>query len=233
MGRTLALAAALLASGTAGAVTQFAKDGTASLTFGPAGWATLSGVWGAQWSLSGTPLTDGRPGGVLHYDSIGVEGTPIWCDISCTALQLSFTDDLEITSSIDASLRYVLGDLVLDIPGRTLSATLLQGPTGEPGQRFVVFSGATLTGSTEFFDWVGRPPVGLAFSVDGLKLGADFAQAVGAGLGLPSEVVDWSRTVSLGRLNVPAIPEPSTYALMGLGLLAAAGVARARPARRT
>lgn len=106
-------------------------------------------------------------------------------------------------------------DLSFDLTSKTLS-----GKTG--GSTIALFTASSVTGkvtgslSTGSFD----------YTASGLKLTDAAASKIGSALGVSSTLLG---KVSFGSLRLTgAIPEPSTYALIGMGLAGAAFVARRR-----
>ncbi|TAL21053.1 MAG: PEP-CTERM sorting domain-containing protein [Aquabacterium sp.] len=236
-----AVVAASAASAAPGDPVTFA-GGTGTLAFGVTGVSGLATAGVAVAALPGatsvitTPSTNGgRPvvtQAVTGFTLAGGDTTPNVGDQIAT-LQLAGSGIKLVSVDEEGN---VLGDVAtltdfyFQVSDKTLYGTVtIDGTSTTQG----IYVGTTLTGSTLV------PEVGsVTNTVTGLKLSSSFAQAVGAKLNLDQGVIDFVKTLNFGTLTsvatvaaAPAVPEPSTYALMGLGLAGATFVARRRAAK--
>lgn len=237
-----AVVAASAASAAPGDPVTFA-GGTGTLAFGVTGVSGLATAGVAVAALPGTtsvittPSTNGgRPvvtQAVTGFTLAGGDTTANVGDQIAT-LQLAGSGIKLVSVDEDGN---VLGDVAtltdfyFQVSDKTLYGTVtIDGTSTTQG----IYVGTTLTGATTV------PEVGTTATntVTGLKLSGSFAQAIGAKLGLDQGVIDFVKTLNFGTLTstatvaaAPAVPEPSTYALMGLGLAGATFVARRRAAK--
>lgn len=117
-----------------------------------------------------------------------------------------------------------LSDFAYSAATRELNFTVDFGAGSPLSGAFVATSQAT---TVPFVD--GAAPTG-SFLASSLKLTSATASTIVSGLGLPAFYSGILASVDFGNVevNVSAVPEPSTYALIGLGLAGAAVAARRR-----
>lgn len=235
-----AIAAASVASAAAGDTFSL-TGGTGTITFGAQGLSGLgvvgvnviplagSATTGASPTLS-QPLTALTAGGSTV--SVGGAGANI-AGAAVTTLTFG-TAGVQLVKATGGANVAKLTNFSFDVASKTLFGDVVIG-TASSATRYALYVGTDISGSTDIPSALGTQTV--TNLVTGLKLGGAFADAIGAYLLLPQAVVDYTKTLDFGQLeskitgtNVAAVPEPSTYALMGLGLAGAAFVARRRKA---
>lgn len=125
-------------------------------------------------------------------------------------------------------------------PSVTLNVTALSFDTATKGMNAILavngvqaYSGLFLQGTTYSVTEAFNAASGTGFIQTGdLKLTSASATALLSALGQPTYLAAFITPVSFGTLTVdvtaPAVPEPSTYALMGMGLVGMGLVARKR-----
>lgn len=149
-----------------------------------------------------TPLTYTMP-----ITKVTVAGSGL-SSVSFAGAGLEF-DKIFSTKSITFS------DLSLDITGKSVLGKV-------NGTSQVLFTSTGVTGSVTG----GTTNGSFSYTASGLKLSTAAATAIGTALGVSATSLG---KIGFGSLTVSGvIPEPSTYALIGLGLAAAGAVARRR-----
>lgn len=235
-----AVVAASAASAAPGDPVTFA-GGTGTLAFGVTGVSGLATAGVSIAALPGatsvitTPASNGgRPVVTQAVTGFTLAGGDTTANVGDQIATLQLAGSGIKLISVDEEGN-VLGDVAtltdfyFQVSDKTLYGTVtIDGVATTQG----IYVGTTLTGATTV------PEVGTTATntVTGLKLSASFAQAVGVKLGLDQGVIDFVKTLNFGTLTstatvAPAVPEPSTYALMGLGLAGATFVARRRAAK--
>lgn len=126
----------------------------------------------------------------------------------------------------------------VDLTTKTLFADV-SGANGLASSNIAFFNYTSLSGSTTMPTLLAGQSATINTTLSGLTLTAAGKQALVTGLGLRGiGLTTLNNLTDFGTLEssitvtgVAAVPEPSTYALMGLGLAGAAFIARRRNAR--
>lgn len=198
----------------------------------PATVATTVSSTGKYTSISAaapvTSLSGNFDGSTFGVTSVGTAGG---------ALQTAEEDFFTTTGGSMA-----ITNLRVDLTSKRVFATMVGGNGVGTINNLYLWNYTTLTGPTSFSAMAGTQS--LDSTVSGLTITADafalFSQALGlteAGDAALSKVTDFGQivstvTVKMAAANVtPPIPEPSTYALMGLGLAGIGLAARRRRAK--
>lgn len=170
--------------------------------------------------------------------------------------QVSFTGDLAVTApflrGVSTGGSVTISDLAVDFDLRRVSA-MVSGDNDLTTGRVDLFTwfepetqSVTVTPYNRFLCCEGTPPnaerASFSYLISDLRLTLDGQDALAQGLGLTTEdrgflqvfrepfgslAVNVTLEGELGQFTTP-VPEPSTWALTGMGLLVLAGVARRR-----
>lgn len=158
-------------------------------------------------------------GGLLSPTSFNLPITKITTNATGLSSVAFGTSGLEFEKSfLIFSKDIAFSDLSFDFATKTLS-----GKNG--GSSIALFTAGTVTGGLTSTG----PNASFSYSANNLYLTSAAASKIGSALGVNSYVLG---KVNFGSLKITgAIPEPSTYALIGMGLAGAAFVARRRRAQ--
>ncbi len=171
-----------------------------------------------------------KPGSASVYSSPWMSqfGTAITTDAGNTAItSMDFGGSGWMLKS--ASLQITYSNISVDIDGKTIYATVTDGLGSD---RLALFNAASVIAPATI-------PTGLALgesaeidtSMSGLTLTTAAATRIGTVANAPN-IVGFLQSIDFGTFdinaNVTAVPEPSTYAMAGLGLLAIGAIARRR-----
>lgn len=167
-------------------------------------------------------------GGSYQSLSVSAPGTSIVLDtISREVLGVGTVGGATLTATAIAGVSsggsLTISDLRFDVPSMTVFATLIGGNGVGTVNNFALWTAASLTGTTTVAGagTYTNNITGLKISSEGFSL---FSQALGlqflgtAALGAVSDYGSITSTINAVTVT-PSIPEPSTYALMGLGLV--------------
>lgn len=243
------IAAASAASAAAGD-TLTLTSGTGLLTFSTAGVGALGTVGVNVAALPGSGTTGSVAAGFSQSLTLLTSGSTTLTPGSsaniagASVTSLTFgTGGVQLLDTFDGSNVASLTNFSFDVASKTLFSDVKIG-AATTSTRYALYTATTLDGPTTIPTDLGTATVtnqvGYAAGRNNfnLKLGNDFADAIGAYLGLDAGVIAFTKTVNFGTLDssltgtiTAAVPEPSTYALMGLGLAGAAFVARRRAAK--
>ena len=175
------------------------------------------------------------------YTSLAVsaEGTSLTIDTATRdVIGLTTTGGATLTATaingVSSGGFLTISDIAFNVPTKTVFATVIGGNGVGTVSNVALWQAASLTGGTT----VEGPGIyensitGLSITTQGFDL---FKQALGLqflGLAALGSVEDYGSVNStiIATAVTPAIPEPSTYALMGLGLVGLGLVARRRQA---
>ena len=171
--------------------------------------------------------------------SVTAEGTSLSIDtVTREVVGLTTTGGATLTASplrgVSSGGFLTISDIAFNVPTKTVFATVIGGNGVGTVSNVALWQAASLTGGTT----VEGPGIyensitGLSITTQGFDL---FKQALGLqflGLAALGSVEDYGSVNStiIATAVTPAIPEPSTYALMGLGLVGLGLVARRRQA---
>lgn len=186
---------------------------------------TLAGTGGA--TLSGSNI------------AIGVQGVSL--NTSPGPLVIDFTDaaGLRLTKAFNPTI--TLTNFSFDLANNTLSGDLLVGSALLPLLKLTNQSLLTSTNTLSSFGSVAGTNVAssttaraLGLSASNFELSSGFQSYLTAAELNPADygyLASLIKEIKVGTVvATPAIPEPSTYALMGLGLVGIAAVSRRRQA---
>lgn len=220
--KMMLMASVLAAGGTAGAA-NYPWSGTATFAADERTVSILAGL-GLQMSSQGSLIGPGALNVPLDFQTVGVASGD--CGDLCRIGQVYFRQGIDIQPTAAATPLVVLSNIALDVTSGSVFADV-KSNLDASATRHAIFYGGILTGSTELADGIDQPQIDPSFSVSGFKLGSSFADYLGQTYGLSQGVVAFTQTLNLGAITVPAIPEPSTWLLVALGLGGAA-LARSR-----
>lgn len=158
----------------------------------------------------------------LDTDSLAVLGVGTKGGLTLTA---------PVVKSVSSGGSLTVTDIKADLTNNTIYATIIGGNGVGTVTNFALWNFASIVGPVKY-----TGPVQYVDDISGLSLTADgftkFSQALGLlslGKAAMQGITDYGTIHSVINtkldLGTPAIPEPSTYALMGLGV---AGIALAR-----
>ncbi|TAK79585.1 MAG: PEP-CTERM sorting domain-containing protein [Aquabacterium sp.] len=221
LSRTTIAAALIAAAPLAAQATAFNAPATATFALS----STIVGLQGGS-----TPITVTVPAG--SSTTTDSSGRVTSATLPLTSVDVTGTN-LNTFAGVGSGLTLTSGtasvsltDFVYTTSDKLLNFTLTVG--GVSGSLTGAFVASSQSTTTAFVDGVNAKGV---FTATGLKLTESTADAVVAGLGLDSFYAGILASVNFGNVTVnvkPAVPEPSTYALIGLGMAGAVVVARRR-----
>lgn len=231
--RALALVGSLVASAAfASGPDHIFVDGGATLTFTPTSLQTL-GIAGVSVTGIAPATFDGSKITMSSDDSLVK-----WGD-SHDVSSLGGLGGFRLTSSTVKGAQVDITNVVMDVSSGTI---FVDAKTYDYNSVFGNYKGGTFAGLALFKGVVS----GAAFNIDAtqgkvsgslldLKLTAGAIPVLGDALGVPQGIqAALFPTLNFGRVDLRGtfvqspVPEPSTYALMGVGVLMLAGVARKR-----
>ncbi|MGQ0597791.1 PEP-CTERM sorting domain-containing protein [Aquabacterium sp.] len=141
-----------------------------------------------------------------------------------------------VVKSVSSGGSLTVTDIKADLTSKTIFATIIGANGVGTVSNFALWNFSTITGTTAY-----AGPGNYVNDISGLSLTTDgftkFSQALGLlslGKAAMNGITDYGTIHSTLNttldLGTPAIPEPSTYALMGLGLVGVAFAARCKSA---
>lgn len=142
-----------------------------------------------------------------------------------------------VVKSVSSGGSLTVTDIKADLTNKTIFATIIGANGVGTVNNFALWNFSTITGTTAY-----AGPGTYVNDISGLSLTADgftkFSQALGLlslGKAAMNGITDYGTihstlNTTLDLNPTPAIPEPSTYALMGLGLVGVAFAARRKSA---
>ena len=179
-----------------------------------------------------------------YYSQIAVSApmqTLTLDDVSLQVLGVGTKGGMTLTApvlkSVSSGGSLTVTDINADLTSKTIYATIIGGNGVGTISNFALWNFATLTGPTAY-----TGPGTYVDDISGLTLTTDgfakFSQALGLlslGKAAMNGITDYGTIHSVLNTTLvldstPAIPEPSTYALMGLGLVGIAFAARRKSA---